>query len=102
MALAEIVRFLIALFIGCVVSIFPLYLVVKTAIRHPFTAFSKKKRVTQPDVLNDPSLGIHGYIHLEVKSVRLYTFPIVIVGSTQPNRFLLSIGLTFVWSTTNL
>ncbi|XP_041361319.1 epoxide hydrolase 4-like [Gigantopelta aegis] len=65
MAFGDQVKAVLAFLIGCVVSIYPLYLIVKTAVKHPFKLLSKKKRDEPPDVLSDPSLGVHGYIHLE-------------------------------------
>jgi len=67
-------RFLINVFIGHILGCFYAFLTLLSflwrAIKNPFRfkneLFNKKKRDIMPACLNDPTLGTHGFLHLEV------------------------------------
>ncbi|XP_069137121.1 epoxide hydrolase 4-like isoform X2 [Argopecten irradians] len=63
------IQVVIAHTIGAVYGVLFVLSMVYRCIRHPFKFFNeetnKKKRDVMPTCLNDPTLGTHGFIHLE-------------------------------------
>ena len=70
--LTALVQKAMVLVLACVYGVLVVIkLAAETVKLGPKKAFTRKKRSSPPSCLEDPSLGSHGYAHLEVSTIYL-------------------------------